>query len=1062
MTFAASHLVSDESGLPEQQLRVGKDGPVVVMATEWDEDTQKFYVSAPRINDRLRVDVHYVQRKRKDGKDVTIPMMQDRENRYYEPHRYAYTPDILEVYSRPQQKQTTTDRQPQEPSEHFNQLAEQLILSIKNGNNNQAEECRKVLQQHFPEYISRQNDSTNIALVKIQDYTFFPVPRRFYVVMLRQKSAISRILQALDLFTYLQLHLLCECGIYKLSHNPAKSPQLESPMTDQQLAFEPFDDEDNGAISNAIRIPRVHLSNHPGYKVKKPTQFCQDFGPYLLAVMKFLRAGAILAGIIVPPLAPFLPASVTAFQTAVNYNSQSWSEPWQNTITYIAKHCKSTMELEENELAEIREPKPLEGPEFRKFKVLLEKMDPANEFGNLIPTFCNLTGRLKWVCKDHCETTEYGRRELDHLEAVVRRMSNVSAKLNRATGELFFKLLSDSAAMKDLYDALIVAPGIKHVMIELGTSLSEVAFRVLMKQLTRANASHISLNGRQLKASEVWFNSIVKLMVNKRCQCLRLVQFPDFFKHISMAEATFLQPTYGLEILEIDSRFTPSKDMHTLQALLRLCPALQILILSTDYTWELMREIRQPASRLCCLKAVMPENTTVVKFLDGQTEPATIKVRVYKSTCLPLSAATHSHLTTFRLYQELEDDDVSSLHTPLADLIKSSPLLNTFDFRIPLKHIQKLLDILGSVLDSTIKSKNLPSDRLHSTSSTGTASGLITKRTVRVRSLSSIHEHEVSMVVQYQGAVIFDSEVNVTMSRTTAGMNDLQGIFRNHGLSIQSLGANHLMSDDLMDALFKAVKREGSKLKTLTLDPAGLTNPFNLQQLLKHCGSLIDFTLSFSSLDQISWQQQASKYIYLFAERITRLILQGENLSDWILEIGQYRQELSSLRHLIFDLANDDRTNGFEVLDEFAVDGLAFMTSKPDESRSLLRPWSSFSSSPGFLSLETFVLSHVYLSEAHWESLLSNLDLQELRHLGLKNTNFGPEQMRLLIQLLSEPTLNPAVMLDDKRQSPLRELDIRGTTLVCTKERTRRGQDELDQLETELLLRVPSIRVIIE
>ncbi|KAF8976230.1 hypothetical protein BGZ52_008181, partial [Haplosporangium bisporale] len=253
----------------------------------------------------------------------------------------------------------------------------------------------------------------------------YPVPRRFFVVLQNKHK----------LFEHLQLHLLCECGVYDDELGPALEEEKTAP-SEVKSDFGSADD-DHPTVGS---LTRTHLSNHGGYEVKEPTTLCKQLRSHLLLVLKFLHYSAIFAGIVVPALASInVSGWFTTAQSFINYNNQSWSEPWLKTINYVAGFSDGDVFLKEDEIDLTKDdiPKAIDYPEYRQFKLQLEKLDPDKVYANLIPIFCNRSGRLKYVCKDHDDEKLKGKGLFDRLDTLGNAIV-----LNRAKGELTFKLES--------------------------------------------------------------------------------------------------------------------------------------------------------------------------------------------------------------------------------------------------------------------------------------------------------------------------------------------------------------------------------------------------------------------------------------------------------------------------------------------------------------------------------------------------------------------------------------------------------------------------------------------
>ncbi|KAG0232827.1 hypothetical protein B0O80DRAFT_275071 [Mortierella sp. GBAus27b] len=89
------------------------------------------------------------------------------------------------------------------------------------------------------------------------------VPRFFFI--LPKKSC------AVHEDTAFRLYLLCECGSHTMSKDSKGSHE-------------------------------VHMTSHTGYEVKKPKEFIDKYGPYILTMMYMIKYGAMASGFIVSPL----------------------------------------------------------------------------------------------------------------------------------------------------------------------------------------------------------------------------------------------------------------------------------------------------------------------------------------------------------------------------------------------------------------------------------------------------------------------------------------------------------------------------------------------------------------------------------------------------------------------------------------------------------------------------------------------------------------------------------------------------------------------------------------
>ncbi|KAG0353250.1 hypothetical protein BG005_007421, partial [Podila minutissima] len=49
-------------------------------------------------------------------------------------------------------------------------------------------------------------------------------------------------------------------------------------------------------------IDEIHLANHPGYDIRRPTDFFKKYGSHVVAIMTAFQVGATVASVVVPQL----------------------------------------------------------------------------------------------------------------------------------------------------------------------------------------------------------------------------------------------------------------------------------------------------------------------------------------------------------------------------------------------------------------------------------------------------------------------------------------------------------------------------------------------------------------------------------------------------------------------------------------------------------------------------------------------------------------------------------------------------------------------------------------
>ncbi|KAF9576679.1 hypothetical protein EC968_005452 [Mortierella alpina] len=991
---------------PSQHFRIGTNGISVPIEAGWNHELQQFCFHIDDLQHILGVQVGRVRRADTGVFVSRIHYENDRR----EPNCYPVSTGILEVYPSVGRSAPRFTNEAYETTLLI-ELVNRILMLIGTASLQEQQintsEFQGALMQHLPTVIRYQNDRGNLAAVKALDYVLYPVPRRFFVVLQERPW-----LRKNPCANHLRLHLVCECGM----HDDASDSILKERITLSEVdsAFE------HKNVDSVVGSTRTHLSHHAGYNINEPKKFCRELGSHLLPVLKFLHYSTILAGIVVPALASInVSGWFTVAQSFINYNNTSWSEPWRKTLDYVADTCDVKLHLKEDELDLTKDdvPQAIEYPEYRQYQYHMEALDPSKVYGNLVPSFCNRTGRLKYVCKRHdndpSRTREVEGNSSDHLQAL-----GSAVVVNRSKGEVTFTMGSDLMT-KRFYLYLMATPSIQNVNVELGTNVTGGELKILTKTLKHANIDSITLTATSCNTLGHYYNHVLKLMVNHRCQSLVLNGFEKFYSQISGIKKP---ATTRLKSLTISCSLSESQ-WKKLELILKLCPALRTLTISCDYSEKLREEIHSSLSHLKRLEFTAPTHTTVVRTTRSPYE----KTSVY-TTELIITApcdfksfpkGLYSHLALLRLYW-LPDPN-QPLKDWLTTTLQDCPRLLTLDMKMPLKHFPDW----PTLLQDEFEAVNAHHSQLDS------------RRMVRLQSAEE--DHVVNMVITFDG---YDPEFDITVEMTgTADSNlPLYTVFRSHGSHIRSLVASNIFDDALAKDLIASFQDQSSKLTLLNIDPSGLTDPQHLQDIINLSPGLNDFTLSFSTLEDATQQDRAVACFAQYGNRATGLLLRGDGqCPNWISDTIPPRSQLAAVRHIEISFDGDRR----QIHDEAEINELRNFISSPE---------SAMGTPPPSNALLSISLSNCDLTSTLWHQILFALELKVLRYLSVEDTNFGAQEMDWLIKRLPLPAV---FLMQDWSPPPLRELVVKNTALV-------QQLQIFTQLETKLLLRAPSIRVIID
>ncbi|KAG0024131.1 hypothetical protein BGZ81_007823 [Podila clonocystis] len=228
------------------------------------------------------------------------------------------------------------------------------------------------------------NIQTQIQAVLTQTYELheYPIPRLFIILpkMARKRDTLLK-----PFSNQFRLYFLCECGLHTTKEGSKE-------------------------------IDQVHLANHPGYDIDRPTEFLNKYGPYVLAVMRAVQLGARIASMIVPHLANSTLAhelkvaelGLKTLQEGVDfYTKENIGMMVDKTVLYLEDLNKYHDEQEVEGDARssmsqsiLDDAKAIEGVELKQFANFLSVADNGHMLGNLYRSVTK-EGHAKWVCRTH-------------------------------------------------------------------------------------------------------------------------------------------------------------------------------------------------------------------------------------------------------------------------------------------------------------------------------------------------------------------------------------------------------------------------------------------------------------------------------------------------------------------------------------------------------------------------------------------------------------------------------------------------------------------------------------
>ncbi|KAG0221664.1 hypothetical protein BGX31_009643 [Mortierella sp. GBA43] len=151
---------------------------------------------------------------------------------------------------------------------------------------------------------------------------------------------------------------------------------------------------------NTIRETEFHMTNHPGYDIKKLDAFLNKYGSYILMVMYLVKYGATIPGLVVPPLGQSkIVSRINEDQDNLGFIKKNIAQLMDDTIAYLERMTctvDSGMDITSNR--NMITP-PTDRKDFGSY------LGPNYDYGNHSSVDLHQSTKQKrhcsWVCSEH-------------------------------------------------------------------------------------------------------------------------------------------------------------------------------------------------------------------------------------------------------------------------------------------------------------------------------------------------------------------------------------------------------------------------------------------------------------------------------------------------------------------------------------------------------------------------------------------------------------------------------------------------------------------------------------
>ncbi|KAG0231636.1 hypothetical protein B0O80DRAFT_495563 [Mortierella sp. GBAus27b] len=438
------------------------------------------------------------------------------------------------------------------------------------------QEEMKQLQIQALGQLSLLQNQVQALMTQTYELHEYPIPRLF-VILPQDTSSWDPV----NLFSNkFRLYFLCECGEHTKSTNS--------------------------------KIPHhIHIAKHEGYEISRPTEFMQQYGPYVLTILRMLKLGISVAGVAVPAV-PYLVRADALDQAAVGLKSLSGNlqAGMDQAIRCLEKATADNDDGIVSISEQMENNEALEGADLRKLETFLKNRDGNKVLGNLYRTV-TIEGHVKWVCIDHYRENYHEKTSRRFRDTVESLGGHFDENIGRAKVHLRSKMQAEQ-----FYQALENAKSVYELDIALDWDTTQNDFKKLRDSLVRSNVGALELDLVQQEgpSSDILnrnrrHDPIFDVMRHPSIRSVEIVRTPgDFVERSSLLSRNddFSNLRHlGFDYLAIEY------DMHGVKTLLSRSPNITSLVLkNSDVTSDFVYFRGKTES----LKNLLSENIGRVKI----------------------------------------------------------------------------------------------------------------------------------------------------------------------------------------------------------------------------------------------------------------------------------------------------------------------------------------------------------------------------------------------------------------------------------------------------------------
>ncbi|KAF9545732.1 hypothetical protein EC957_010595 [Mortierella hygrophila] len=280
---------------------------------------------------------------------------------------------------------------------------------------------------------------------------------------------------------------------------------------------------------------RIHLANHEGYELSRPTEFFDRYGSYVLGMLKILKHCLAVATVVAPVVA-LVDGGVKDVMGGIKSISLSTMKAVDMSISFLEKQLddgdasdgfsgtgsdrQDTDDMFESLAA-------LEGADLRRLDTFLRNNDKDKILGNLYRITTD-QGHVKWVCFHHYKETYRDTAMASFVQSVEVAGGTYDPHFRRVTISL-----TSSTVAKDFFKRLArQGPEVDNLDVTLAWDFGSADLVNLVNMVAKSKVKSITLDLQDdptsksalasFRPGKGRYHSLLNLFTNKNIRRLQL------------------------------------------------------------------------------------------------------------------------------------------------------------------------------------------------------------------------------------------------------------------------------------------------------------------------------------------------------------------------------------------------------------------------------------------------------------------------------------------------------------------------------------------------------------